>query len=110
MATAAATDGTLYFSDWNQGAFAAHIRRLAPNGTISSLNVPVSVGPLVGMTFDRSVNLYVSDADSNKVMRITPAGVAAVFAGTGQPPLNFGYNGDNIPATQATLSFPRGLA
>ncbi len=118
--TAMAIDpgGTLYFSDWDSatnfscGCFnlAVHVRKVAPNGTISSLalNASVALGPQVAMTFDRSGNLYWSESLANKVWKITPAGVTTVFAGSSTNS-NPGFNGDNIQATQAQLNFPRGL-
>jgi uncharacterized protein (TIGR03437 family) len=108
--------GTLYFSGWNQGeAFdcpdcAARIRRVTANGIITTVRAGATAGPAEGLALDRSGNLYVSDANNSKVLRITPGGAVSVYAGAGQAPTNFGYNGDNIPATQALLNRPAGLA
>ena len=53
-----------------------------------------------------SGDLYVSDANDNRVLRITSAGVATVVAGNGTP----GFAGDGGPATKAKLNAPAGLA
>jgi hypothetical protein len=55
---------------------------------------------------DINGNLYVTDA-SSEVRKVTAAtGIINLFAGTGSA----GYNGDNIPATTATISSARGLS
>ena len=51
-------------------------------------------------------DLYLSDANDNRVLRITPAGTATTVAGNGTP----GFAGDGGPATKAELNAPAGLA
>ncbi len=59
-----------------------------------------------GLAADRDGNLYIADAQANRVRQITPAGVIRTIAGTGVA----GYSGDGGPATAAQLSAPYGLA
>ncbi len=119
--TAMAVDsaGTLYFAD-KPSSFTPvssgdwHLRKISPAGIITSI-IPNFTGyQLNGMTFDHTGNLYVSTS-CNAVYRISPSGAQSLFAGTscvgGLPSdANAGYNGDNIPATQAMLNSPTGLA
>jgi RHS repeat-associated protein len=50
--------------------------------------------------------VYFCDDRHQRVRKVTPDGIINTVAGTGQA----GYNGDNIPATQAKLAGPSGLA
>jgi sugar lactone lactonase YvrE len=103
---AADASGTLYFCDWEQGANAGHIRKITPNGIITSVSTPYPVGPRISLALDPAGNLYVADTNAAAVTRIAPSGIATAFAGTGKS----GYNGDNIPATQAMLYIPSAVA
>ncbi len=107
--------GNLYFAD-----NATRVRRIAPDGTISTiagsanygysgdggpataaeLNTPtdVVVGP--------EGSLYIADAGNRRIRRITPDGIITTFAGTG----SYGYSGDGGPATAAQLASMEGLA
>jgi len=61
----------------------------------------------VGVAVDSSGNLYVADTGNNRVRKVSAAtGLITTVAGTGSS----GYNGDNIAATNATLSSPYGIA
>lgn len=51
--------------------------------------------------------LYITDFSNNRIRQVGPDGVITTVAGIGGPG---GYNGDGIPATQAQLNSPRGLA
>jgi sugar lactone lactonase YvrE len=52
-------------------------------------------------------HLYIADQSNNRVRRIDLAtGIMVTVAGTGSS----GYNGDGIPATEASLAGPSGLA
>ena len=55
---------------------------------------------------DGSGNLYLADADDNRVRKINAAGIISTYAGTGIP----GYSGDRGKAAAAELSGPIGLA
>ncbi len=66
-----------------------------------SLNFPF------GVAVDGSGDLFIADTYNNRIRKVTKAtGAITTVAGTGTP----GYNGDNIIATSAMLSFPRGIA
>lgn len=59
-----------------------------------------------GIATDFNGNLYVSDAVDHRVRKISPQGVIATIAGTGEP----GFSGDGGPASAAQLNSPYGLA
>ena len=74
------------------------------------LSTPIGIGPTGGslnhpngLAIDASFAIYVSDT-SHRVLKYAN-GVLTPFAGNG----NIGSNGDNGPATQATLTNPIGL-
>lgn len=55
---------------------------------------------------DADGNLFISDAMQHRVRRVDArTGTISTVAGTGSP----GYNGDDMPATQAKISYPGGL-
>jgi uncharacterized protein (TIGR03437 family) len=66
----------------------------------ASMNAPTD------LVADAAGNVYVADTGNNRVRRIAPDGRISTYAGTGEAD----YNGDNIPATQAHLAGPTGLA
>ncbi len=110
--------GNLYIADTDN----AVIRKIAPNGTISTVagNALVAAGfsgdngPATQATLyspldvisDAAGNLYISDFGNNRVRKVSTNGIISTFVGTGQA----GKTGDNGPAAQATLNGPRGLA
>ena len=55
---------------------------------------------------DNEGNIFFGDIHSYVVRRISTTGIISTIAGTGQ----YGYNGDNIPATDAQLNTPVSLA
>lgn len=68
-------------------------------------------GPAIGaklnypnqLCLDNSGNLYIADALNHRIRKIVlSTGIITTIAGTGAP----GYNGDNIPATDAQLLVP----
>jgi len=65
-----------------------------------------------GITFDPSGNLFIAEPNQQIVVKVTPLGVASLFAGvqTAGGPGTAGYNGDNIQATTAELNFPTSVA
>lgn len=67
-------------------------------GPVSRLDYPY------GIVCDASGNIYVADAGHNQIKKITPGGVASVFAGSGAAGSADG------PGTAATFSRPWGLA
>ncbi|MHC4777990.1 MAG: NHL repeat-containing protein [Planctomycetota bacterium] len=83
------------------------------SATESGLNNP---GDLV---LDLSGNVYICDTFNHKVLVLNAQSIAQVFAGVTIPPNTLGviagseasgFNGDNQPATDATLNFPGGIA
>lgn len=54
---------------------------------------------------DSSGNLYISDLFAARVRKVSTTGTITTFAGNG----SCGYNGDNIPASQAMVCWPEGL-
>ncbi len=70
----------------------------------SALAVPVLLPSAI--VFDSAGDLYLADAASHVIRRVTPAGVTSTIAGTGMQ----GFSGDNGPATAAMLDSPQGLA
>lgn len=94
-------------SSWGAVTGSSTIDTLAGNGTPgyggdggpagqSLLNAPrdSAMGP------DGSI--YVADTYNNRIRRIAPDGTISTVAGTGSAT----YNGDGIPATRASLSWP----
>ncbi len=59
-----------------------------------------------GIAVDGHGNIYVADADANRVRKITPGGNINTVVGTGLP----GFAGDGGPANAALLNQPYGLA
>jgi sugar lactone lactonase YvrE len=55
--------------------------------------------------FDLKGNLYVCDTSHNVVVKITPSGIASIFAGNGSK----GLSGDGGPATKASITTPLDL-
>jgi sugar lactone lactonase YvrE len=127
-------DGMLYLTD------GARIRRISAEGTITTvagrldpvLHQPIpgfsgDLGPALGaqlrgafaLEFDAQGNLYIADLGNNCVRKVTARVVAGIaqpidgteiittIAGTGTIS---GNSGENVPATSAKLSAPRGLA
>jgi sugar lactone lactonase YvrE len=113
--------GNLYIADFHNNrvrmvtAATGLITTVAGNGTgdgltgpepgqLGGLAVAATVSPY-GIAVDSSGNIYISDMVF--VLKVTAAtGIITVYAGNGDRD----YNGDNIPATSAALSWPNGLA
>ena len=95
----------LGFSGWSQPytiTTVAGTTRLLDGHSANT--VPLR-GP-IAVAADSSGNLYIADADDNRIRKVDTSGVISTFAGTGLP----GYNGDRIKATSAQLNFPSSLA
>ena len=90
----------------------------APNlpGTISSValssgfGTPATLAIPGGVAVDQQNNLYISDTDNHRILKVTAAGVTTVYAGTGTQTAAGQPNGDNGAAASATLSYPQGIA
>jgi len=107
--------GAVYIGDWGNG----QIRRVDPNGRISSLDIstlplPQSEFHPGFLAFDSTGNLYVMSADSHsfptglgcEILRRTPGGAWSLVAGTG----TCGFSGDGGPGTAAEISSAGGIA
>ncbi|MCD6011217.1 MAG: surface protein [Flavipsychrobacter sp.] len=96
--------GNVYISE-NGGT--GRVRKVDLFGNISTFATTLMAGA-AGMCFDGSGNLYVAcfGAASMRVMKVTPGGVASVYAGAG----GAGHTGDGGPATAAQLHRPISVA
>jgi sugar lactone lactonase YvrE len=109
QAVAADSSGNVYIADTANSV----IRKVDAAGTITTFlttltgsngfSVPASANALAT---DGSGNLYASDT-IYAIWRITPSGSTTIVAGE---LYDLGYNGDGIPATQAWLFLPNGVA
>lgn len=110
-------NGNVYVAEYMSGQ---RVRRISAGGVITTAagnGMPASTGdggPATAASLntpwdvevDASGNLYISEFSGNRVRRVSTAGVISTIAGTGAA----GYNGDNRPATSASLSMPAGLS
>jgi uncharacterized protein (TIGR03437 family) len=105
-------DGNLFYAD----SVNQRIRRISVGGIIStvagngvaaysgdggpatsaSLNFPV------GVALDAAGNIYVADANNNRIRMITPKGIISTIAGDGRGD----FSGDGGPAIDAALNIP----
>jgi sugar lactone lactonase YvrE len=105
--TAVAVDGAgnVFIADAGNGV----VRKVDTAGNISTFSRPGFTGLfsiLPGLAVDGSGNVYVSDGLFG-VWKIDPLGTSTLIAGTF---FGVGFNGDGIPATQAELNLPAGVA
>ncbi|GGY38368.1 NHL repeat-containing protein [Pseudoduganella albidiflava] len=104
--------GNLYVADTGNHA----IRRIAPDGTVTTLagngqpgyvdgrgNAARFNGP-VGIAVDDTGVVYVADTYNDRIRRIAPDGTVTTVAGSGQPGLLDG------PGTAASFDTPGGIA
>lgn len=109
-------DGALYIAD----GFNHCIRRLADGmittvaGVCGQSGFSGDGGPAAQARLNFPANLaiaadgtiYVSDSQNHRIRRIGTDGIILTVAGNGTP----GFSGEGVPAAQAHLRFPRGLA
>jgi trimeric autotransporter adhesin len=119
-ASAVAVDGAgnLFVADWRNNrvrrvdATSRTISTFAGNGFASfGGDGDVATGAILeypdGIAFDRAGNLYIADGLNARVRRVgARTGIIMTVAGTGLTD----FNGDDIPAVQANLFAPIGLA
>ncbi|MCP4263323.1 MAG: hypothetical protein GY774_38325, partial [Planctomycetes bacterium] len=60
----------------------------------------------IGMSVDSIGNIYVSDSGNHRIRKVDTSGIITTVAGSGQ----YGYSGDDGPATEAELYWPRDVA
>ncbi len=113
-------DGSLYISDFSNDSYGDRIRRVDPAGIITTVvgngyrgysgdNGPATAARLnhpYGVAVAPDGSLYIADSWNNRIRRVDPAGIIMTVAGNG----NYGYSGDNGPATSAALREPSGVA
>jgi len=109
-------DGTIFVAD----SFNSRVRMLtksvlqlittfAGSGSLGDGGPATSaiISPLNGVTRDTQGNLFIGDSTSNIIRKVNTAGIISTIAGI---PFLAGPGGDGGPASQASLSFPSGLA
>jgi len=108
--------GNVYIADENQKAVrrvdaaTGLISTVAGGGTGNPENIAATAAALpnvTGIALDASGNLYIADAVTHRIRRVTAAtGIISTFAGTGVK----GYSGDGAAPTAAQLAFPTRIA
>lgn len=109
-------DGFLYIADSGNHA----VRRIAPNGSISSIagngfagsrgdGGPSTASQLhspSAVAVESNGDLFIADTANHRVRRVSRAGIVTTYAGSGTPGLAF----EGSAAVFAQLNEPRGLA
>ncbi len=107
--------GNYYIAESNE----PRVRKVNSSGIISTYAGNGTVGysgdggaataaqfvSITGLALDNSGNLYVSDAESHTIRKVSTSGIITTIAGTGTA----GYSGDGGPATAAAIAYPYGL-
>jgi hypothetical protein len=92
-------DGFIWTFAGNGGSILSPVGDGGP-ATNAALVSPYSVA------VDSKGNVYIADFEAHRIRKVTPDLIITTFAGTGRD----GFSGDGGPATQATLSYPSGVA
>jgi len=110
------SDGSVYVAEAGNNV----IRKILPDATIitfagngiagdSANNIPATAAELYapsGLALDNRGNVYISDEKNNRIRVVDTAGIITILAGNGHS----GFSGDNGPATDAELFWPKGVA
>src|SRR5205085_4012753 len=117
-ALALAPDGSLYIAEAVY-VRTARIRRLAPDGTLSTIAggeepgfsgdggpaIKAKLSDPTGLAFTSDGTLYIADQGNHCIRRITPDGIITTIADQGGKQTE-GYSGDGGPALKARLYWP----
>ncbi len=108
---AAGPDGSIYIAEGSQGygAPGSVVRRIDPNGTISTYTGGADGNyypGIWGIEVDNFGNLYIAEYWRHMVRKVDPSGAVSTFAGQA----GVGYRGDGGPATSAKFNFPMAIA
>ncbi len=109
------TYGNIYISDGEHN----RIRKIDSFGIISTIagtglsayngdNIQATSANIYfprGIAIDSTGNIYFTDNGHHRIRKINKAGLISTIAGID----SYGYNADNIPATNAELNFPCGI-
>jgi uncharacterized protein (TIGR03437 family) len=101
--------GNLFVAD----QFNHRIRKIAPNGTISTVAgngaagfsgdggpaINAQINTPTGICADSAGNLYIADVGNQRIRKVDTSGIITTFAGNG----NKGYGGDGGPAIDASF-------
>ena len=119
---AVAQDGSLYIADNSN----SRIRRVGPDGIITTVAGGLAVGPNgtngfsgdgvsavaaqlngpTGVAVGPDGSLYIADMGNSRIRRVGPDGIITTVAGNGRS----GFSGDGGPAVAARLQVPAGVA
>src|SRR4051812_20645860 len=91
-----------------ESAYADKLVLVAGGGTETE-KVPATKAKLIepfGVDIDPKGNLYVVELKGERTLKVDPAGILTIFAGTGMK----GNSGDDGPARQATFDGMHSLA
>jgi hypothetical protein len=104
--------GNLYIAE----SLNRRVRKVSPAGMISTVAgggtaavtegaraTEVALGALWGLAADGPGNLFLADRTLNRILKVSPAGIISIMAGTGKA----GFSGDGGLATQAEINLPR---
>jgi hypothetical protein len=106
VALAALPGGGLVVADAASGT----LRRVSPEGVLSTLPLDPPPGRVLGLAADAAGNVYYSELYGHAVFKLEPSGARTLFAGV-RGESGLGVPGDHDgPAAEASFARPAGLA